>query len=433
MSRDCLLLGVSKKKTADARGQFGEGLKLGCLALTRAGIKVKIQTGAEVWSPFIVHSRGFGVDVLAFDIRKRKEPVDGTIVRIHLSKSLWERFQRRFLPDVLSEIDSERKNDLVRASCAPSWYGVRYKRKDGAPLGQVFVKGIWVQDDDNLRYVYDLHGIRINRDRNMVDPSDSLEARAQILRNDLITGGISTEEFWDLIALDSPFRDLMDESARFFSNLPDDVREGFRSRFKALHGELAMAVLTEEQANKIAHWGLKGVITSSVAMMLVEGTLSYETALDWRLGGLRWKEIEKADDHELTWVRGVIDRLTAGARLAEGEVSAKFLVSQLSHLSKESNWEEGRLAYDLSLFSGVYYDRRITGMFFDKGIRGSGPAIILLRGLSPRQKLLTFIHELAHFLCFAQGVDFYDGSVEHRLVIENLWLFYSEGARADAL
>jgi len=52
LSREALLFGTtSKMGRADLIGKFGEGLKLGVLALVRAGRPVTIRSGSEVWNP----------------------------------------------------------------------------------------------------------------------------------------------------------------------------------------------------------------------------------------------------------------------------------------------------------------------------------------------------------------------------------------------
>ena len=54
---EALLLGhTSKVGRPDLIGKFGEGLKLGILALVRTGLPVKIRSGGEVWVPSIQRS-----------------------------------------------------------------------------------------------------------------------------------------------------------------------------------------------------------------------------------------------------------------------------------------------------------------------------------------------------------------------------------------
>ena len=59
MERRALLFGsTTKTGRDDLIGKFGEGLKLGMLALVRAGRPVKIRVGGEVWIPTIEKSNG---------------------------------------------------------------------------------------------------------------------------------------------------------------------------------------------------------------------------------------------------------------------------------------------------------------------------------------------------------------------------------------
>lgn len=65
LDKRTLLMGQSTKGEGD-RGKFGEGYKLGALALIRAGKMVVIRNGMEDWEPIIWHNPFFEAEVLAF-------------------------------------------------------------------------------------------------------------------------------------------------------------------------------------------------------------------------------------------------------------------------------------------------------------------------------------------------------------------------------
>lgn len=68
---EALLFGhTSKLGRSGMIGKFGEGLKLGVLALVRAGHTVRIRSGSEVWIPKIERSEKFNADVLTVTIEK---------------------------------------------------------------------------------------------------------------------------------------------------------------------------------------------------------------------------------------------------------------------------------------------------------------------------------------------------------------------------
>src|SRR5262245_58987685 len=69
LAKDTLLLGRSTKRDReDLAGQYGEGYKLGALALVRAGYAVRIRNGGEVWTATIERSDKFDSDVLVFHV-----------------------------------------------------------------------------------------------------------------------------------------------------------------------------------------------------------------------------------------------------------------------------------------------------------------------------------------------------------------------------
>ncbi|RMX55759.1 hypothetical protein pdam_00015518, partial [Pocillopora damicornis] len=63
--RKVLLLGFSKKASnKEVIGQFGEGLKVGALALVREGRVVTMKTGKERWRFGLSHDETFDEEVL---------------------------------------------------------------------------------------------------------------------------------------------------------------------------------------------------------------------------------------------------------------------------------------------------------------------------------------------------------------------------------
>ena len=83
ITREVLLFGTSSKAgRSDMIGKFGEGLKLGTLALVRGGHEVKIRTGGEVWTAYIARSERYDADVLCFECKGGNE--DKKRVRVEI-------------------------------------------------------------------------------------------------------------------------------------------------------------------------------------------------------------------------------------------------------------------------------------------------------------------------------------------------------------
>src|SRR5580704_127817 len=83
LPHEALLLGTTTKANdPKAIGHWGEGLKLGILALIRKGHPVKIRSGSEVWTPSIERSSKFDADVLVFDIKNGAAEKDRVRVEV---------------------------------------------------------------------------------------------------------------------------------------------------------------------------------------------------------------------------------------------------------------------------------------------------------------------------------------------------------------
>ncbi|CAE8719002.1 unnamed protein product [Polarella glacialis] len=77
LGRQVLLMGYSKKaQHHDVIGSFGEGLKVGSLALLRRGLKLRMITGAEVWEFVLAVDPSFGELVLMVEATKRPLELD---------------------------------------------------------------------------------------------------------------------------------------------------------------------------------------------------------------------------------------------------------------------------------------------------------------------------------------------------------------------
>jgi len=76
LPHEALLLGhTTKLGDKNTIGQFGEGLKIGLLAIVRAGHAVAIRNGGESWTPVMIQSPAFGVEVLAVAAGPRERRV----------------------------------------------------------------------------------------------------------------------------------------------------------------------------------------------------------------------------------------------------------------------------------------------------------------------------------------------------------------------
>jgi len=130
-----LLLGhTTKLGNSEMIGKFGEGLKLGILALVRAGHPVKIRNGSEVWIPSIERSETFDEDVLTFRIEGGRDPKNRIRVEVGgITKEAWEKMKECFL-----FLSKPKKDEQVDTYSGGLLLGPKFK-------GRIYVKGILVQ------------------------------------------------------------------------------------------------------------------------------------------------------------------------------------------------------------------------------------------------------------------------------------------------
>lgn len=168
LMRKVLLLGFSKKASnKEVIGQFGEGLKVGALALVREGRVVSMETGRDRWKFGLSHDEAFDEEVLTVFVNDRWNEIDDDNdddlgeTDTHVSvfpfcREDWELYVKRFLflcPP----------SDCIKSETGTLLIGAQYK-------GQLYVKGVWVSDlsKDGLASGVDLVHLKIDRDRRAV-------------------------------------------------------------------------------------------------------------------------------------------------------------------------------------------------------------------------------------------------------------------------
>ena len=241
-----LLLGLTDKdKDKRARGEKGEGLDLGLLALTREGLPVVIRTPTENWRPEISLSESYDRDVLKIITRKVSKRRSGTSVEIKgINEQLWDQLRFRFLDfqkmGVNEKITVEYHGDLLL---------------DSVHRGMIFVKGIYVQTDPEMRFGYNFFQVDLDRDRRMVKSFDLQWESGKIL-------SAATKMRPELL-LETVYGMLNNEEKDirgFGQYIDDDVKEMIARRFKTEHGDDTIPVSSIGESEQIDSLGAKGVV-----------------------------------------------------------------------------------------------------------------------------------------------------------------------------
>ncbi|XP_048238002.1 uncharacterized protein LOC124111395 [Haliotis rufescens] len=182
LQKKILLLGYSAKAdTKEVIGQFGEGLKIGALALVRQGHLVTMETGSDIWEFQLLHNEEFGEKVLSVVISERLEDLDSfnqgesdtelgkseksyTCTKISgVENQHWKKFLPRFLflrPPA----------DFVKTELGTLLLDPHHN-------GQLYMKGIWVSDlsQEDLAAGVDFVHLQLDRDRNAVPKPSEID------------------------------------------------------------------------------------------------------------------------------------------------------------------------------------------------------------------------------------------------------------------
>jgi len=250
--KEALLIGFTTKRGSEELiGKFGEGLKLGVLALLRAGNTVKIKNNGEIWTPVIEKSDNFDAEVLKFKITKSKKPGTGLRVLIgNLSRQRWNKYKRSFL--VLKQKNKTMLN---------TYYGDLLT--DPKHAGRIYVKGIEVEWHDDLVFGYNFRDADIDRDRKMIASWDLEYKMAQILGSVMSTGYKFKRKIYKMLK-EGTARDV-----KRMEYAGEKAANALLEEFKKEHGTESVPVASESEAQIVEHYGKRGrVVPEAMAAVM---------------------------------------------------------------------------------------------------------------------------------------------------------------------
>lgn len=375
LPHEALLLGhTSKAGNPDMIGHFGEGLKLGVLALVRAGHEVRIMSGSETWTPLLTRSSSFQAEVLAFDIADG-EHCGGVVVEVDkIPLSEWIEMRNNFL---------FLRNDIDRVPVQ----GYGELLLDPSMVGKVFVKGIMVQRNPKFSVGYNLSNAPTDRDRKVIPQWDlgwrlaNMWAKAASSRPDLI------EKLYDLMS--NGAADTEDFSSSSASYLSSGAKAAFIAIFVRIFGEDAVPVANLMESKDLAHLGKKGVVLAPRLAELLQGLMGIEDGIE-----------------------GIKRKIGAETMVAHSWMD----LTQEEQANLERAAEIiGQAGYDMPM------DRLDIVTFRSEQRYGlwCRNRIMLSKAILPSlgKTLMTMIHEYAHFAS-EKG----DGDKSHVSLIEQIWM-----------
>lgn len=383
LPRNTLLLGRSTKRDnqQELAGKYGEGYKLGSLALLRAGYDVKIRNGGEVWTPAIAASERFeGADVLVFHIEGGRAERNRVRVEITgVSAEAWKALRENYLFLYKREIKT------VETSHGTLLLGAKW-------AGRVYVKDILVCTDANLAYGYNLADAELDRDRQMIERYDRntrlsrLWAEAVAARPDLF------DDFYAL--LQGKTNDVDGLNKWNSDRVSPEVSALVAERFTTQYGATAVPVASLAESADVEHLGVKGVVVSDALACALKRSLGDAADVKERL---RHEVVRTYSWADLT--RAEADRLLDGLALLGGGVAADL----------DDVDDVDVVDFRSPNLSGLYKDGRV---------------LVARRALESRQaSLAVLVHEFAH----RKGAD---GDKAHVAEIERIWAAIVEGLRS---
>lgn len=266
LPREVLLFGHTTKYGREGLiGQFGEGLKLACLAAVRAGHEVVIRSGSETWRPAMSPSKVFpGTEVLTFDISTGRAERQRVRVEISgITEDMWAQFQDLFL--------GLRK--LAKAHLVSTASGSLIL--DPALQGRIYVKGVFVEFDGRFNVGYDIKNAKVDRDRKLVERW-SLESTLRSIWFEAASQfGMVQERLLD--GIENQMNDMASLDQYSAYEVPVVIAKAAAARFEANHGDKAVPVLTLAESREMEHLGRKGVVVSkSMQALLAKVTGTFE-------------------------------------------------------------------------------------------------------------------------------------------------------------
>jgi len=371
--RDLLLGQTTKYGVATLAGQFGEGLKLGVLALVRAGHKVVIRTNGETWIPSLQMSEAFGEEVLTFQIRKTKS---STIKKVQIEvggidAKTWEEVKTKFL--FLQDAGDEK--DRIQTGSGTLLLASKY-------TGMLFVKGIFVCNDLELIYGYDFENIEVDRDRKMIAGWNRNWETARIWKEAAAKRPDLLQKFSYLLM--NAKLDVVGVDDYVVASMSEQLTDAVTQEFVTTFGADAIPVATLAESADAEHFGKKGVMVGKSLQAVLASTVGTFDKVQ--------EQLKETPTHVYSWY----------------ELSEEEKISLMSGLALVQAVDPTVVLDAIRIVDFPVADLLGTA----KGAQISLAKKILV---DPACTLETLVHEVAH----REG--FSDGSKNHVDRIEKIW------------
>lgn len=252
-----LVLGKTSKGDGRYRGKFGEGFVLGVLALVRGGYDVTFRNHEMSWTAAFDTPDGdhplAGNELLTFSSRRLTVREHDFRVEIGgVPAEVWDTVKKLAL-----FITPPKPSEVVKTTSGSLLLAPEYK-------GRVFVRGLFVRTFDNLECGYDLKGVQLDRDRQMIDEWQ-LHWQLSEMWSTLASNDPSLEaRVYEMAKAGAPEVKALKHHAD--AKLLDRMKDQFLQE----HGLDATPVSLSTEAKEVARVGGKPAVVSSMLKELLE-------------------------------------------------------------------------------------------------------------------------------------------------------------------
>lgn len=324
LERANLLLGSTTKEGDDTqRGKYGEGFKVGSLALVRAKKPVTIFNGNEKWESCIKKSEEFDSEVLAFKITKNNpHPADKLLFQVdNITPDEW-----KSMNDVFLNIYCPPKETLMSTPEGDVLLDKTLK-------GKIYCGGIFVTEEKELAYGYNFKPavLSLHRDRNMVNSFDVHWNTSKMW------GFLSANKKGKLYDIKNMLK-LGTPDVEYLSKFSDYTLTGkLAMDFLADNAERSYPVTSEEEAKRVRQLGYSPVYHSGSYTSTLRGSLGTIENLERRveLDYNLFQNITATDDANIQWVFEVMFKVDPKFKFKM--VVAKFALDTTRSISDKKD------------------------------------------------------------------------------------------------
>ena len=259
-----LLLGTTTKTNSENTiGQFGEGYKVATLVALREGKTVIFYNWGkkEIWKPRFVKSRKYGTEILTF----------------FTESHIWQKAPQHALIIEIKGITADEYEDIKKTNLHIDGPGEIIETTRGNILldsefhHKVFVNGLFVTEQEEMKYGYDIKPayLKLDRDRRAVG---SFDLHWQ------------TSTMWAESGDDTLVKLLRDNAPdveyvanQYNYSIKNEIRTQAYDEFKSAFGDNAVPVVSQSELEAVQKRpDLKPVMVSSTMQKVVQSAPDYQ-------------------------------------------------------------------------------------------------------------------------------------------------------------